>query len=159
MSCFRQSVIIIACFPVVLQLWLYQLETSCGLAGSRFCHRKSFRTTPDSCHQHTTQWRIQCHPFASRGKSVYRHSASDAGSYRRFLCYHVLSCIVANWTELFLALAPHKTSLEQVVLYLLRLSAESKAQGFQRVELFVTQKHVDTRYEYGRVFRQIIHRS
>ena len=75
----------------------------------------------------------------------------------RSLCCHVLSCVVADGSELFLMLTPDKPFSVEVVFYLLWLSAEGIAQRLQAVKLFIPEKHVDARNQYCRVFWQIVH--
>ena len=94
---------------------------------------------------------------ASRAKNEYRHCVSDAESCMRFLCCLWLSCVVANGPELFLMPTPDKSVFQQIVFYLLWFSAEGIAQRLQTVKLFVSQKHVDARNQYCRVFWQIVH--
>ena len=59
--------------------------------------------------------------------------------------------------ELFLLLTPDESSSEEIVLYLLWISAEGKAQCFQRIKLLVSKEHIDARNQYCRVFGQKIH--
>ena len=83
------------------------------------------------------------------------------------------SLVVADGTELFLLLTPDKTSPRKIVLYLLWLSAEGIAQGFEAVKLWFPstrhsivsrtppfpQKHIDARNQNCGVFRKIIHKA
>ena len=65
--------------------------------------------------------------------------------------------VVADWSELFLLLTPDEASFVEVVLYLLWISAEGKAQRFKRIKLLVSKEHVHARNQYGRVLGQVIH--
>ena len=119
---------IIAFLLIVLLLGLYPLESACGLSGSLTRPLKWNRTVPCTYHRRMTRWRTLYHPFASRARNGYRRSVSGVGDCRRSLCCRVLSCVVAYRSELFLPLAPHIAFVQQVVTYLLWLSAESIAQ-------------------------------